>query len=369
MRHDLESRVSLVARELHLAGRYVTNETILARVGKRVHDRHATMVFTNVAAGACRSMRRRKRRGLTGCPWHDVKAMLREVGLRPTRQRMALGWMLFGKGDRHITAEMLYEEATKAKVPVSLATVYNTLHQFTDVGLLRQVAVDGSKTYFDTNAIAASPFLRRGRECAARYRRQRRGRRQDAGPAGRLRDRAHRRGGPPAPQGALSNFVPALSLIAGFVPAIPLLATSRVHCRNAGRPSDDVEKHLQSCDIQPACAFHAAVINWRQWSRETNAGRTVDDQFPSDPCCSPLSCSLTATSAHCAQDRRPAGDRSPPSRRTSPSPTRRRFRRNIPAPKSRCRTATRPRPSPSSARPDRARRTFSGLPRRTRSKC
>jgi Fur family iron response transcriptional regulator len=89
---------------------------------------------------------------LTGCPWHDVKAMLREVGLRPTRQRMSLGWILFGKGDRHITAEMLYEEATKAKVPVSLATVYNTLHQFTEVGLLRQVAVDGSKTYFDTNA-------------------------------------------------------------------------------------------------------------------------------------------------------------------------------------------------------------------------
>ena len=88
---------------------------------------------------------------LTGCPWHDIKAMLREVGLRPTRQRMALGWMLFGKGDRHITAEMLYEEASKARVPVSLATVYNTLHQFTEVGLLRQVAVDGSKTYFDTN--------------------------------------------------------------------------------------------------------------------------------------------------------------------------------------------------------------------------
>src|SRR5262245_21278750 len=88
---------------------------------------------------------------LTGCPWHDAKAMLREVGLRPTRQRMALGWMLFGKGDPHVTAEMPYEEALKAKVPVSLATIYNTLHQFTDAGLLRQVAVDGSKTYFDTN--------------------------------------------------------------------------------------------------------------------------------------------------------------------------------------------------------------------------
>ena len=87
----------------------------------------------------------------TGCPWHDVKSMLRDVGLRPTRQRMSLGWLLFAKGDRHLTAEMLYEEATKARVPVSLATVYNTLHQFTEVGLLRQVAVDGSKTYFDTN--------------------------------------------------------------------------------------------------------------------------------------------------------------------------------------------------------------------------
>lgn len=91
------------------------------------------------------------RAGLNGCPWHDVKAMLRQVGLRPTRQRMALGWILFRKGDRHLTAEMLYEEATRAKVPVSLATVYNSLHQFTEVGLLREVAVDGSKTYFDTN--------------------------------------------------------------------------------------------------------------------------------------------------------------------------------------------------------------------------
>ncbi|KAF0119776.1 MAG: Fur family transcriptional regulator iron response regulator, partial [Xanthobacteraceae bacterium] len=87
----------------------------------------------------------------TGCPIHDVRSMLREVGLRPTRQRMALGWILFAKGDRHVTAEMLYDEATKARVPVSLATVYNTLHQFTEAGLLREIAVDGSKAYFDTN--------------------------------------------------------------------------------------------------------------------------------------------------------------------------------------------------------------------------
>ena len=87
----------------------------------------------------------------TGCPWHDVKAMLRQVGLRPTRQRMALGWLLFGKGDR-------------AKVPVSLATIYNTLHQFTEVGLLRQLAVDGSKAYFDTNTTTHHHFFIEGRD-------------------------------------------------------------------------------------------------------------------------------------------------------------------------------------------------------------
>src|SRR5665213_90422 len=99
---------------------------------------------------------------LTGCPWHDVKAMLRQVGLRPTRQRMALGWLLFGKGDRHLTAEMLYEQATRAKVPVSLATIYNTLHQFTEAGLLRQVAVDGTKAYFDTNVSTHHHFFIEG---------------------------------------------------------------------------------------------------------------------------------------------------------------------------------------------------------------
>jgi len=109
------------------------------------------MVFSRAVPAVEGSERPAPRAVLNGCPWHDVKAMLREVGLRPTRQRMALGWILFGKGDRHITAEMLYEEASRAKVPVSLATVYNTLHQFIEVGLLRQIAVDGSKAYFDTN--------------------------------------------------------------------------------------------------------------------------------------------------------------------------------------------------------------------------
>ena len=78
--------------------------------------------------------------------------MLRGAGLRPTRQRMALADMLFGKGDRHVSAECLFEEAGRAGVPVSLATIYNTLHQFTRAGLLKAISVDSSKTYFDTNA-------------------------------------------------------------------------------------------------------------------------------------------------------------------------------------------------------------------------
>jgi Fur family transcriptional regulator, iron response regulator len=100
----------------------------------------------------------------TGCPFHDVREMLREVGLRPTRQRLALGWLLFAKGDRHLTAENLHEEALRARFPVSLATVYNTLHQFTEVGLLREVAVDGSKTYFDTNSSEHHHFYVEGDE-------------------------------------------------------------------------------------------------------------------------------------------------------------------------------------------------------------
>ncbi|KZK80974.1 Ferric uptake regulation protein [Pseudovibrio sp. W64] len=81
----------------------------------------------------------------------DVTGMLRDAGLRPTRQRVALAELLYSQGNRHISAEVLHEEAILANVPVSLATVYNTLHQFTEVGLLREVAVEGTKTYFDTN--------------------------------------------------------------------------------------------------------------------------------------------------------------------------------------------------------------------------
>jgi len=84
-------------------------------------------------------------------PYSQTLARLREVGLRPTRQRLALGRLLFEGGDRHVTAEGLHEQAMSAGASVSLATVYNTLHQFTEVGLLREVVVDSARTYFDTN--------------------------------------------------------------------------------------------------------------------------------------------------------------------------------------------------------------------------
>jgi Fur family iron response transcriptional regulator len=81
----------------------------------------------------------------------SVHRRVRDAGLRPTRQRIALAELLFAKGDRHLSAEELHEEALAADVRVSLATVYNALHQFTGAGLLRILAVEGSKTYFDTN--------------------------------------------------------------------------------------------------------------------------------------------------------------------------------------------------------------------------
>ncbi|MEM7215796.1 MAG: iron response transcriptional regulator IrrA [Pseudomonadota bacterium] len=81
----------------------------------------------------------------------DIENVLRKARLRPTRQRVALAELLFCKGDRHIAAEDLFEEAKEAGVNVSLATIYNTLHQFTNNGLLRAISIDSTKTYFDTN--------------------------------------------------------------------------------------------------------------------------------------------------------------------------------------------------------------------------
>jgi Fur family transcriptional regulator, iron response regulator len=89
-------------------------------------------------------------------PGLDGVARLHRAGLRPTRQRQALAALLFGAPgqpveDRHVTAEDLHMEARDRDLRVSLATVYNTLHQFTRAGLLREVVVDSGRSYFDTN--------------------------------------------------------------------------------------------------------------------------------------------------------------------------------------------------------------------------
>ncbi len=84
-------------------------------------------------------------------PFTRPLELLKSAGLRPTRQRLGLAKLLFDAGDRHVTAEQLHAEARRAGVQVSLATVYNTLHQFTAAGLLSEVVVDPGRSYFDTN--------------------------------------------------------------------------------------------------------------------------------------------------------------------------------------------------------------------------
>ncbi len=84
-------------------------------------------------------------------PYANALELLRAARLRPTRQRLALARLLFDAGDRHVSAEQLHGEAQSASVRVSLATVYNTLHQFIAAGLLREVVVDPGRSYFDTN--------------------------------------------------------------------------------------------------------------------------------------------------------------------------------------------------------------------------
>ncbi len=89
----------------------------------------------------------------------QATARLRHAGLRPTRQRVELAGLLFQGGDRHVTAEILHDEAVKAGERVSLATVYNTLHQFQKAGLLREIAIGGQRAYFDTNTSNHNHFF------------------------------------------------------------------------------------------------------------------------------------------------------------------------------------------------------------------
>lgn len=92
----------------------------------------------------------------------SVEDRLRKVGLRPTRQRCDLANLIFRRGDRHFTAESLQGEALSANIPVSLATIYNNLHQFTEAGLLRPLSMDGTKTFFDTNVSNHHHYLIEG---------------------------------------------------------------------------------------------------------------------------------------------------------------------------------------------------------------
>lgn len=89
-----------------------------------------------------------------------LQQKLRLAGMRPTQQRMLLGKKIWGgEGHRHISAEVLYHEARKDDAQVSLATVYNTLHQFTEAGLLKEIRADGNRSWFDTNLSQHHHFL------------------------------------------------------------------------------------------------------------------------------------------------------------------------------------------------------------------
>ena len=93
-----------------------------------------------------------------------IKRKLQSAGIRATQQRVMLAGILFNGGDRHISAEALFEETKRLGSSLSLATVYNTLRQFTDAGLLRPIAVDGTKCLFDTNLSDHYHFIVEGED-------------------------------------------------------------------------------------------------------------------------------------------------------------------------------------------------------------
>ena len=95
-------------------------------------------------------------------PFTSILAKLKDAGLRPTRQRLSLAKLLFEGGDRHVSAEELHAEAVDSRISVSLATIYNTLHQFTSAGLLREVVVEPGRSYFDNNITPHHHFFVEG---------------------------------------------------------------------------------------------------------------------------------------------------------------------------------------------------------------
>ena len=96
----------------------------------------------------------------SGRPYSRSLEQLNSVGLRPTSQRMILAKILFDGTNKHVTAEMLHQEALMSPKKVSLATIYNTLHLFTKLGLLREIIVDSDCSYFDTNTTNHHHFYR-----------------------------------------------------------------------------------------------------------------------------------------------------------------------------------------------------------------
>ncbi len=90
-------------------------------------------------------------------PLQQGRDCLRQARIRPTRQRVDIATLLADKGVRHVTADLLHREALDAGMAVSLATVYNTLHEFTEAGLLRKVPV-GERAFFCTNAVPHHHF-------------------------------------------------------------------------------------------------------------------------------------------------------------------------------------------------------------------
>lgn len=92
---------------------------------------------------------------------HDayIRDLLQNAGLRATKQRMGLAGLIFEQGERHLTAEELYAEAIEAGMRLSQTTVYNTLHQFTEAGLLREILADARRIYFDTKVDPHHHFL------------------------------------------------------------------------------------------------------------------------------------------------------------------------------------------------------------------
>ena len=96
----------------------------------------------------------------SGRPYSKSLEQLNSVGLRPTSQRMILAKILFDGTNKHVTAEMLHQEALMSPKKVSLATIYNTLHLFTKLGLLREIIVDSDCSYFDTNRTNHHHFYR-----------------------------------------------------------------------------------------------------------------------------------------------------------------------------------------------------------------